>query len=142
MTLNASDAAGMGATILSCSEAQLWPQALHLLMKSWPPSSHSLAALLTATSLEVQEQLLKLLPVATVDGVAPPAHLRPLLGPTSFPTPPSSGLYRHSKELRLLRSVLGARGLKGVLEAIESYGSGKRRWLKVAGSQKAEAHSF
>ena len=131
---------GLGATILSCAEAQ-WPTALQLLMASWPPSSHALGALLTATRElpEVQERLLRLLPVVTVDGVGVPGHLRALLGKSYTARGESDlGLYRHSKELRLLQQVLKAQGLEQVLSVMESYTMGSRRWLKLAGSQKAE----
>lgn len=66
-----------------------------------------------------------------------------------LPIDPAQGLYRYSKELQLLRHVMA--GVPGsgpspasrrVCRAIEAFGAGPsstKRWLKVAGTQKAKA---
>lgn len=61
---------------------------------------------------------------------------------------PAQGLYRYSKELQLLRHVMagvpgsGPSPAQRVCRAIEAFGAGPssaKRWLKVAGTQKAKA---
>jgi hypothetical protein len=54
---------------------------------------------------------------------------------------PWQGLYRYTKELRLLRHLLHCAPStpSEVCRAIESWSAGTKRWLTVAGTQKAKA---
>ncbi len=76
------------------------------------------------------------------------------LGPFRYFIDPAQGLYRYSKELQLLRHVmarvpgtarLGREPAERVCRAIEDFGAGPssaKRWLKVAGTQKAKARGW
>jgi len=109
---------------------------------------------------EVEVMVFSMLAHATVDGVAVPPSLLPTLqsallaaaanrhpgveAPLQrlYTTTSSNrqGLYRYTKELRLLRHLLHCAPStpSEVCRAIESFGAGTKRWLKVAGTQKAK----
>eukprot|EP00435_Cladocopium_sp_Y103_P057833 s56_g20.t1 len=162
LSLCALRAAQFGPDASSASATAL--DLLKSLEANVPPSSHALAALLgeVAEVPDVEVTVFSMLAHATVDGVAPPPGLLATLQSallaaaayrhpgvdapvqrlfTTTTTSNRQGLYRYTKELRLLRHILRCAHAtpSEVCRAIESFGASRtKRWLKVAGTQKAK----